>query len=331
VIYGALEEGAASLWRIRIDGATHPERIEVAGNAECPAIAPSGARLAFSRNLGAESAYRFEPGRPSRPLVTSSLFEGGGLDFSPDGQRIAYCAAGSDEGIEIWTAKTDGSTAQQLTHGPGRWQCSPHWSPDGRQVAFDSQGADGHWHIWIIAADGGAPRQVTKDQGDQNVPSWSRDGQWVYYSGDEGSGKSLWRMKVADGRKQRLTHESVSLGARESADGKSVIYRAADGGLRAVALAGGVSRQILPCVAGWATSSSGLYYAACAAGNQQGGSNPALHVVDQATGNDRVMGVLEKYESGWVFGLAVSPDGKVIVYDRALREGHDLMLIENFK
>jgi hypothetical protein len=32
-----------------------------------------------------------------------------------------------------------------------------------------------------------------------------------------------------------------------------------------------------------------------------------------------------------LFGLAVSSDGKVIVYNRLLREGHDLMLIENFK
>jgi hypothetical protein len=43
-----------------------------------------------------------------------------------------------------------------------------------------------------------------------------------------------------------------------------------------------------------------------------------------------VLGTLERYWSG-VWGLAVSPDGKVVVYDRLQREGHDLMLIENFR
>ena len=37
-----------------------------------------------------------------------------------------------------------------------------------------------------------------------------------------------------------------------------------------------------------------------------------------------------KFASNGLFGLAVSPDGGVILYDRLLREGHDLMLIENF-
>jgi Tol biopolymer transport system component len=174
------------------------------------------------------------------------LFEGN-LVFSPDDQRIAYCASRSDEGIQIWTAVADGSTPQQLTHGPGAWQCSPHWSPDGQQIAFDSLGSDGHWHIWSIAADGGVPRQVTSDEGSQNVPSWSRDDQWIYYSWDQQSGPDVWRIHVGDGRKQRLTYDNTgrTLGSRESADGKSLIYRAGEA-LRAVPLAGGPSREVVP-------------------------------------------------------------------------------------
>jgi hypothetical protein len=83
--------------------------------------------------------------------------------------------------------------------------------------------------------------------------------------------------------------------------------------------------------AGWTTASSGLYYAACGAESEWGGSNPALHLVNLMTGEDRVLGALERFSSASIFGLAVSPNGKVIVYDRLLREGHDLMLIENFR
>ena len=313
VIYSALEAGSTSLWRVHADGGTPPERIEIAGiDAAWPVVAPSADRLAFSRNLGANVPYRFEAGRPSRPLLTSSLFEGQ-IDFSPDGHRIAYCAT-SGEAMEVWTAGADGSTPLQLTHGPGRWQCSPHWSPDGRQIAFDSQGNDYERHIWTIAAEGGAPRQVTSDSG--IVPTWSRDGQRIYYSsGKNGKDFDLWRIQVADGRKQQLTHEGPAVLASESADGKTFVYQGRSA-LLAMPLAGGPSRQIVPCIAGWSVSRTppAIYYVTCSTQSAWSSSDPALHVLDPTTGDDRVLGTLERYSAISFSGLAVSPDGKVIAY-----------------
>jgi serine/threonine protein kinase len=74
---------------------------------------------------------------------------------------------------------------------------------------------------------------------------------------------------------------------------------------------------------------SGIYYVACTRVGV--GSNADLHLINAATGQDRVLGTLEKFGTTGTFGLAVSPDGNVIVYERVLREGHDLMLIENFR
>jgi eukaryotic-like serine/threonine-protein kinase len=326
VIYGAFDAGGFWLWRLRVNGGT-PERIEVAGDkATWPAVAPSRNRLAFSRHLGASSLYRFQPDRPSQPLATSTLLDGG-LDFAPDGTRIAYCAKS-----EVWIAGADGSAPQQLTRGPGSWQCSPHWSPDGQRVAFDSEAADGLWHIWTIAADGGVPRQVTLDEGNQNAPSWSQDGQWIYYSWAKGAAatarRDIWRIHLADGRKEQVTFEGRVLAAREAADGKSLLYSSL-GGVSAVPLTGGSPHQIVPCAAAFATASPGLYYVACGAGTVWNASNPALHLVE-ASGQDRVLGTLDRFWAPDSFSLAVSPDGKVIVYNRLLREGDDLMLIENF-
>jgi eukaryotic-like serine/threonine-protein kinase len=234
--------GVTSLWRVHTDGGTPPERIEITGpGALWPAIGPSTDRLVFSRDLGVVVPYRFEAGQPSRPLLTSSPYAGS-LDYSPDGHRVTYCA-NSGGTMEIWTARADGSTPLQLTRGPGRWQCSPRWSPDGRQIAFDSQGNDYQWHIWTIAADGGgAPRRVSSDSG--NVPTWSRDGQWIYYSGKNAD---LWRIQVADGRKQQLTHEGNAVLATESADGKTFVYQERSS-LLTMPVAGGPSHQIVPRV-----------------------------------------------------------------------------------
>ena len=86
-------------------------------------------------------------------------------------------------------------------------------------------------------------------------------------------------------------------------------------------------------MAGWAASTAppAIYYVACSSRSGWGSSDPALHVLNPSTGDDRVLGTLERYASGGFSGLAVSPDGKVIIYNRFLREGHDLMLIENFR
>jgi Tol biopolymer transport system component len=335
IIYSALEAGMTSLWRFDTDGGTPPERIEIAGTeAWWPTIAPSADRLVFSRDHRAYVPYRFEVGQPSRPLLTSSRFSGG-LDFSPDGNRIAYCASSGDT-LEVWTARADGSTPVQLTRGLGRWQCSPRWSPDGRQIAFDSQSGDYQWHIWTTDADGGGtPRQVTSDSG--NAPTWSRDSQWIYYSGRN---FDLWRIHLADGRKQQLTHEGNAWVASESADGTTLVYSSINastsgsGALLAMPLAGGPSHQIVPCVAGWAVSTRlpAIYYVTCSPGSVGWGSaDSALHVLNASTGADRVLGTLERYSSISFSGLAVSPDGKVVVYERLQREGHDLMLIENFR
>jgi Tol biopolymer transport system component len=162
-------------------------------------------------------------------------------------------------------------------------------------------------------------------------PSWSQDGQWIYYSWAKGAAtarRDIWRIHLADGRKEQVTFEGRVLAAREAADGKSLLYSSL-GGVSAVPLSGGSPHQIVPCAAAFATASPGLYYVACGAGTEWNASNPALHLVE-ASGQDRVLGTLDRFWGPDSSSLAVSPDGKVIVYNRLLREGDDLMLIENF-
>ena len=62
------------------------------------------------------------------------------------------------------------------------WEGSSQCSPDGRRIAFDSQGEDGRWDIWTIDAEGGVPHRLTLHPGDENIPSWSRDGRCVYFN-----------------------------------------------------------------------------------------------------------------------------------------------------
>jgi Tol biopolymer transport system component len=99
-------------------------------NATFPSTAPTGDLLAFSRSLHDADIYGFEPGRPAHPIARSSVIDEI-PQLSPDGGRIIFCSLLSGDAAEVWVANKDGTAPEQLTHGPGGWQCSPAWSPDG--------------------------------------------------------------------------------------------------------------------------------------------------------------------------------------------------------
>ena len=329
VVYSVRQPPTDSLWRISVDGTRPPERVELAGlNAFAPMITAAG-DLVFSRLLVDLDVYRLEPGHSARPVARSSGYDGN-PQLSPDGRRFAFSSSRSGETMEVWTAADDGSDPRQLTHGPGAWQGNATWSPDGRQIAFDSLTDDGSWHIWTIDTGGGIPRQITKESGIQSSPSWSHDGQWIYFSWDQGIGRDIWRTHVERGTRERLTHGGGGLVGRESADGQSVFYQpgSADAPLLAQPIAGGAPRTILPCVAGtsYAVVPQGIYYVPCLDGKSRN-PNPQLHVLNPVTGKDGQLGRLEKFQGE----LAVSPDGRTMFYTRLVTSGADLMMIQNFR
>jgi Tol biopolymer transport system component len=319
-----LGPGVFFLWRVTIDGSRPPERLEVAGmGARDPAI--SGSRLAFTRNASDVDIARFNPGRPSEAFQASSFWDGGSC-FSPDGQRVAFESMRSGERMEIWLATADGQNPVQLTRGPGRWQGSPAWSPDGRRIAFDSQGEDGHWDIWTIDVEGGAPRRLTQGPGDENIPSWSGDGRWVYFGAVRDGKPGLSRVPATGGAEERVVGVDTGtlLFSRESADGRTLLFKASGRfPLFAHPLAGGPDKKLLECASSeFDVAQGGVYYAACG-----DGADALLHRLDLATGQDRVLGTLEKYRTR----LAVSPDGKTILHGKTARSGSDLMLVEGFR
>ena len=338
IIYGA-GVPVSQLWRVPADGSSPPERIEEAGEgAGFPASSLSADALAFSRAFNDNDVYRFEPGRGASPVARSTGLDGQ-ADFSPDGNRFAFCSDRSGM-VEVWVAAADGSGVSRLTQGPGRGQCSPAWSPDGRRIAFDSVGDEGGYQIWTIDVNGGAPQQITKGPGRRNVPRWSSDGEWIYSSSVQAGASNIWRTHVTTGRVEQVTKNGSGLSSAESADGTGTLYPAsnADGPLLFQPHAGGAARTILPCVAGGSTVSArkeGIYYLPCV--DRKSVSAQPVHVFDPVSGQDRVFGALEGYyrasdEFMTSFRkIALSPDGRVILYTRRLPAVSDLLLMEHFR
>jgi Tol biopolymer transport system component/tRNA A-37 threonylcarbamoyl transferase component Bud32 len=318
------------LYRVDASGDRPPEPIEIAGlQSKAPAVAPKGNRLAFVRFNDDLDIFRLEEGR-SEPVLASSATEEA-PDYSPDGRRIAFSSTrGGSSYDEVWLANADGSNPMQLTQGPGKWQSSPAWSPDGRQIAFDSQEADSHWDIWTIDAEGGAPRRLTHDPGDENLPIWSRDGRWVYFTSNRSGALEIWRVPAGGGTEERVTRGGAWYAKEESADGRSLLFmpKAEESPLVAHPLDGGPERTLVDCVFGWNSltfrvRATGIYYRSCGEPGRQ-----PIRLLDLATGRSRIVGLLPE-DNGDRF--AVSPDGKAILYTKTTSRSPDLMMIENFQ
>jgi Tol biopolymer transport system component len=319
-----------SLWRVAVDGRSQPERIELAGvGAWSPAI--SGSRLAFTRSLQDEDVVRYSSARAREPFVASSFWDGD-ASISADGGRVAFLSMRSGDRPAIWLADADGSDPVQRARGPGMMQGSPAWSPDGQRIAFDSMGEDGRWDIWVMDRDNGAPRRLTTHAEDEHVPNWSRDGRAIYYFARRDGGHGIWRLDIASGREERVvaTDPSSEAFAQESPDGRTLLW--AQGfltPLRARPLDGSAERTLASCIRefrGFAVTDDAVFYAACP-DEQVRFPDATLRRIDLASGRDEAIGTLEQYRTK----LAVSPDGRTVVYTSLTRRGSDLMLIEGFR
>ncbi|MFO8028468.1 MAG: amidohydrolase family protein [Cyclonatronaceae bacterium] len=108
--------------------------------------------------------------------------------YSPDGETLAF-TSDRGGGDNIWLMDADGSNRRAVTQESFRLLSSPYWTPDGQYLVarkhFTGTRSLGAGEIWMYHIQGGSGLQLTEKDSwtsDQNEPSVSSDGRWVYYS-----------------------------------------------------------------------------------------------------------------------------------------------------
>ena len=256
--------------------------------------------------------------------LISSTHQQAAPAYSPDGSRIAFQSDRSGD-WEIWTCARNGSDPVQLTHFRGALAGTPRWSPDGKQIVFDSR-ASGPSQIYMITAAGGEPRRLTNDPEGSEVPSWSRDGRWIYYSAIKNGGANVWKLPAQGGTPQPVTSNG-GIYAVESFDGKYVYFsrNAQDATIWRVPVEGGVE----DLVGGAPKPFDPSHWVLAAAG---------IYIMDAV--GDLVLFDVDKHRSTTVFhdqrfitdwSMAVSPDGREVVWAQIDARLADLMLVEHFR
>ena len=315
------------LYRVPVSGGVVREMTWV-GPGAGGNVAIHGRRMVFERNYRDTNIVRVDlasarAGTPVIDRIGRSSFRDVAPQYSPDGTRLAFYSNRGGS-VQVWTAKADGTEAVVLTSMNALATTgTPRWSPDGRQIAFDSN-ADGSYQVYLVGADGGRPHALTSGPSASFVAAWSRDGRWIYFSSDRSGQGEIWRMPPGGGTPEQVTHAGGSAPAL-SPDGAWLYFTRGDGaqGLWRMPIAGGVPTRLAEHVYryNFAVTSTGVYYVTP-------GPSAAVRYVDLATGVSREVIAIDKPLD---LGLALSPDGRYLLFTQVDYMGQDLMLVENFR
>jgi dipeptidyl aminopeptidase/acylaminoacyl peptidase len=299
-------------------------------------------RLIYLRSFADLNIWRVETttagAQASSPPVVSisSTREDDMVQLSPDGRRAAFTSTRSG-GWEIWVSDLDGANAVPLTSMGARAAGYPHWSPDGERIAFHSN-FDGQWEVYLVPSGGGKPRNLTSHPAADSFPNFSRDGQWIYFNSTRTGEFLIWKMPATGGEALQVTNQ-VGFAPSESPDGAYLYYLETldkPSPLWRVPTSGGAPVKVLEGVVltNYVVLDRGIYYI------DQPSGQRGVHYSDKPSGERRLqyfdfatrrsttvasnLGIVDT-------PLAVTADGRTILYSRIDSSVDDLMLVENFR
>jgi WD40-like Beta Propeller Repeat len=169
------------------------------------------------------------------------------------------------------------------------------------------------------------------------MPSWSKDGRWIYLCSNRTGEFQIWKMPAEGGQAVRVT-KNGGFEAVEAPGGHSLYYskmekheaRTGSAHLWKISLQTGeeslvFDRAIYPRY--WAVTERGIYFVP-----SDWSRRPAIEFFSFSTGQvTRVVSLDRPPVAYGDPGLTISPDGRWILCALLEQDTSDIMLVENFR
>jgi eukaryotic-like serine/threonine-protein kinase len=286
-------------------------------------------RLIYASRELIQNLYQIsveEPGKTSQ--VPERLTATTGYDFmphySPDGKSVAFASLRFGQN-GIWTIQTQGTLGSELVSAPQSTMALGDWAPDGKSLVFFSTMDQGRWQLYRVAADTGKVTRLTNSSADDILPTWSRDGKWIYFSSSRDRVLQLYKMPESGGP-ATVVAPRVAVMAQESPDGRWLWFAEWPvGALYRMPLGGGEITRLIESMsdaAGYVATTAGVYYWSSNSPRSE------LRYLDLQTLRDQVAFRPAVSASG---NLTMSPDGRWLCFPLVERDSQELMMIENWK
>jgi len=239
----------SSIWILPAPGGSPRHLTEREGASYSPRWSPDGSRIAFFAgdragtglwimNRDGSDKNKLTAFEQSNAYLGYGDNVGNSLAWSPDGQTLAYAAAGprhysnvpspqippnenepmvvdrilfkagyyySDlRRTYVWTIPAAGGRPTQISTGDFDYH-SISWSPDGRAISCISNRTgrddfDSNTDVCLLSPSGGQVRRLTRTEGPEYQPFWSPDGTRIAYQVRERKGRS----KESDGELKKI-------------------------------------------------------------------------------------------------------------------------------
>ncbi len=326
VVYTTNRLGFTTLWRLPVAGGTRRRVTDAGYDVASPAIALAENRMAFARRTITMNLWRVDLGQPGPPRkLAGTTRTQKAPHFSPDGKRLAFESSRSGWN-EVWTSDSEGGNLVQLTSmgALDTFAGTPRWSPDGAEIVFDARPGSNP-DIFVVNAQGGAPRRITTDPAEDVVPSFSRDGRWIYFASNRSGQFEVWKAPRLGGDAVQVTRQG-GFAPMESPDGKYLYYAKQQHptDLWSVPPAGGREARLFPGSSqlrnwrSWDVTDRGVVYI---------DGNSTLKLFNATTGEVRKLTTLPKAPPDF----AISPDGRTVVYSQLDDVRSNILLLEDFR
>jgi Tol biopolymer transport system component len=166
--------------------------------------------------------------------------------------------------------------------------------------------------------------------GDSHTPCWSHDGKWIYFASDQTGRNEIYKVAPQGGKPTQITRNG-GYSPSESPDGKFIYFTKLKPGIDIwrIPAAGGTDEFVveLPSVASrkWVVTGKGIYFL-----NSEGHFG-YVDFYDLSTKHISHVAKLTKPQDPIGNGMAMSPDGRYVLYCQLDQETSDLIIVENFK
>jgi len=342
-------ERSANLRTVPRAGSREARAIVQAQRARTLSVDRGGARLVYATFSGGFDIWRMS-GPAATTIVEAAPFirstrNDGSPRYSPDGSHVAFMSGRSGRNLP-WLANADGTEARLLTdevfadsHSTVYW---PQWSPRKEAVAFVA--CNPQCDLFVIGLHDERPSAITTDGVDKTAPLWSFDGEWIYFNRPPADPSvprkgvwALWRVPSSGGVSEQVTDfGQLPLGVDE----RHVYFHRAPtpfdrGQVWRVAYDGGEPTLVMDAkvyALEWTVWRQSLVYV-----NRFRADGPAIEAFDIVSGKSTTIGRLDDesfprvgsfLEEIGFSGLAVSPDGRWILFGKQTSSDADLMAID---
>lgn len=328
IIYSLNTNGRNEIWQI---DQANKNIVKLTGGDGFSSPRISGDKLVVEQWTSITDIWKLDLGEDTTAWKAESFIQSTAWDahpsFSPDGTQLAF-ASNRSGSYEIWLSDRTGKEIQKLTNLKQGFCGTPHWSPDGKILVFDWR-TQGQSDIYLIDLATGELKQVTKSEKDDIAPFFAKNSTEILFTSNRDGYWRIWKQGLQEEQAMPLSQENVYT-LQYAQNSKSYFQSYHDkAGIWQVFPEKDSIHLVIPNIepadwCNWVVSENGIFFIQ----RMEGRNKDFIAYYNFETKETTNVYHPTFRIPNKDLSLAISPDGKTLLFGQVENTGCDLMLID---